>query len=92
MDTIKFADNSVYDCPFCATTADTAYVALSGVNFATTAAIFANTEKTARMEYGQHALVGFTDLLSVNVQPYGIQAVLRGGTVQEIEQQEQEGD
>lgn len=87
MDKIKFADASEYDCPFCATTADTAYVALAGVNFATAATIFSDAEKTARMVYGKHALVGFTDLLSVNVQPYGIQAVLRGGTVQEIQQQ-----
>ena len=88
MDTIKFADGSVYNCPFCATTADTAYIALSGINFATAATIFSDTEKTERMEYGKNVLVGFTTLLSVNVQPYGIQAVLRGGTVQEI----QEGD
>lgn len=89
MDTIKFADGTVYDCPFCATIPDYAYIALANADFPTVAAVFSDAEKTARMEYGTSVLVGFTTLISVNVQPYGIQAVLRGGTVQEIQQ---EGD
>ena len=87
MDKIKFADGSEYDCPFCATIPDNAYIALANVDFPTVAAVFSDTTKTRRIEYGNTVLLGFTTLLSVNVQPYGIQAVLRGGTVQEIQQQ-----
>lgn len=89
MDKIKFADGTEYDCSFCATIPDNAYIALANVDFPTVAAVFSDTTKTARMEYGNNVLVGFTTLIAVGVQPYGIQAVLRGGTVQEIQQ---EGD
>lgn len=85
MDTIKFADGTTYDCSFCAATPDNAYIALANETFPTVAAVFSDSTKTERIEFGDMVLIGFTTLLSVNVQPYGIQAVLRGGTVQEIQ-------
>lgn len=80
MDTVKFANGAVYDCSFLSTIPDsTAFVALTGVDFAQAAQIFSNPGMTREMEYGENRLVGYTDLVMLGVQPYGIQAVLKGG-------------
>lgn len=80
MDTIKFANGAVYDCSFLSTIPDgTAFVALSGVDFAQAAQIFADASMTREMEYANYRLVGYTELVMLGVQPYGIQAVLKGG-------------
>ena len=80
MDTIKFANGAVYDCPFLATVPNgTAYIALADVTFSEAAAIFSNTDMTSEMEWGAFRLVGYTELTALYVQPYGIQAVLAGG-------------
>lgn len=83
MDTIKFANGAVYDCSFLSTIPDgnahTAFIALSGVSFAEAAAIFSDPEMTREMEWGAYRLIDYTNLIAVGIQPYGIQAVLRGG-------------
>lgn len=80
MDTIKFANGAVYDCSFLSTLPDgTAFVALANISFADAAVIFANENMTRTMEYGGYRLVGYTQLQGVYIQPYGIQAVLKGG-------------
>lgn len=83
MDTIKFADGSVYSCPFLSTIPqvgyNTAYIALGDVDFATAAAIFSDQSKTSDIEYGNYRLVGYTTLVGIYIQPYGIQAMLTGG-------------
>lgn len=83
MDTIKFANGAVYDCSFLSTIPDgstfTAFIALANVPFADAAAIFANPDLTREMQWGSYTLVGYTELQGVYVQPYGVQAVLRGG-------------
>ncbi|MBR6710797.1 MAG: hypothetical protein IKI81_04630 [Selenomonadaceae bacterium] len=85
MDTIKFANGAVYDCSYLSTgpiygeTSNTAFIALANVAFAEAAAIFANPELTREMEWGSYTLVGYTQLQGIYVQPYGVQAVLRGG-------------
>lgn len=80
MDKIKFANGAVYDCAFLATVpGGTAFIALDGVSFSEAAAIFSNPDMTASMEWGGFRLVGYTELTSLNVQPYGIQAMLQGG-------------
>lgn len=80
MDTIKFANGAVYDCSFLSTIPDgTAFIALSGVDFSQVAQIFSNPSMTREMEYGENRLVGYTTLVMLGVQPYGIQAVLKGG-------------
>lgn len=80
MDTIKFANGSVFNCSFLATIPDgngTAYIALTDVGFAQAAQIFSNPSMTREMEYANYRLVGYTELVMLGVQPYGIQAVLR---------------
>ena len=83
MDTIKFANGAVYECPFLATIPDgstfRAFIGISNVSFSDAAAIFADANLTQEMEWGDYRLVGYTELQGVYVQPYGIQAVLRGG-------------
>jgi len=80
MDTIKFANGAVYDCSFLSTIPDgTAFIALADVSFAEAAAIFSDESMTSEMEYGQSVLVGYTQLQGVYVQPYGVQAILKGG-------------
>lgn len=83
MDSIRFADGSIKSCSFLSTVPDgstkTAYIALDDVDFAAAAAIFADQEKTKAMTYGSMRLIGYTELIMLGVQPYGIQAVLRGG-------------
>lgn len=83
MDTIKFADGEIHKCGFLSTIPEgltnTAFIALTDVDFATAAAIFSNPEKTNHMEYGNYVLVDYVNLIMISVQPYGIQAVLRGG-------------
>ena len=89
MDTIKFADGSVYNCSFCATDGNgTAFIALDGVNFAEAATIFSDENKTSDMEWASYRLVGYTTLKGLYVQPYGIQAVLYGGHDEAREQSE----
>ena len=83
MDTIKFANGAVYDCSFLSTIPDgnthKAFIALSGVSFAEAATIFSDTNMTREMEWGAYRLADYTELRGINVQPYGIQAVLTGG-------------
>lgn len=87
MEIIKFANGETHNCTFFASTPDAAYVAIDDVDFPTAAAIFADQNKTNRIEYGKRALIGFTQLVAVMVQPYGTQAVLRGGHEQPIERE-----
>ena len=83
MDTIKMANGATYNCTFCATTPDgTAFIALD-VSWKQAAQIFSNPENTRRMEYGKLILTGYTDLVDLGKQPYGIQAVLKGGAIKE---------
>lgn len=80
MDIIKFANGSIYNCSFLSTLGDgTAIIALSSVTFPEAATIFSDENMTREMEYGQFTLVGYTTLEGLYVQPYGIQAVLKGG-------------
>ena len=85
MSTIKFASGAVYDCSYLSTgplgleETNTAFIALSGVNFAEAAAIFSNQELTREMEWGSYRLVGYTNLIGMSMQPYGPQAILKGG-------------
>lgn len=82
MDTIKFADGAVYDCSYMATADGIAFVALSGVSFAEAAAVFSDPAKTSEMEYGDYRLIDFINLAMLTAQPYGYQAVLKGGHVE----------
>ena len=85
MDTITFADGSVYNCSFCATTPEgRAFVALSGVSFAEAATVFSDPSLTGEMTYSGQRMVGYTQILGLYMQPYGIQAVLMGGHVETI--------
>lgn len=79
MDTIRFANGEVHSCSFCATTPDEAIIALDDVDFAQAAATFSDANKTSEMQFGDVRLVGYTQLVMLGIQPYGIQAVLRGG-------------
>lgn len=79
MDRIKFANGEVHSCSFLSTADSTAFIALEDVDFATAAAIFADAEKTREIEWGDYLLIGYTNLVMLGVQPYGIQAVLKGG-------------
>ena len=83
MDTIKFSNGEIHSCSFLSTipqeTSSAAYIALDDVGFTEAAALFADSEKTSTMEYGEYRLVGYTKLNGLYVQPYGIQAVLTGG-------------
>lgn len=85
MSTIKFADGVVYECAYLSTgplgleETNTAFIALSGVTFAEAAVIFSDTEKTSEMEWGNYRLIGYTNLVGMSMQPYGPQAILKGG-------------
>lgn len=84
MGNIRFANGETHDCSFLSTIplgggVFQAFIALSDVTFAEAAAIFSNPEMTAEMEWGEYRLVGYTELQSVSVQPYGIQAAITGG-------------
>lgn len=83
MNTIKFANGAVYDCSFLSTipngSENEAIIALTDVDFPTAATVFSDKNMTSVMEWGSYRLVGYTNLIAVGVQPYGIQAVLRGG-------------
>lgn len=61
-----------------------AFIALSDVSFAEAAAIFSDENMTSEMEWANYRLVGYTNLLGVYVQPYGIQAILAGGHDEQI--------
>lgn len=79
MDYITFANGDQYECPFCAvnTHDGIAFVALANVTFAEAARIFSDPTKTAEFEYAGTTHTGFTELETVYVQPYGIQAMLK---------------
>ena len=80
MDAIKFANEATYGCSFLSTLGNgKAFIALSDVTFPEAATIFSDENMTREMEYGQITLVGYTTLIGLYVQPYGIQAVLEGG-------------
>lgn len=82
METVKFANGETHNCTFFASIPGEAFVAIDDVDFAAAAAVFSDPEKTKRIEYGKRVFVNFTQLVAVAVQPYGTQAVLRGGTEQ----------
>ena len=89
MDTIKFANGEEHSCSFCATIpTGEAYIALDDVNLTGAAQLFTDTTKTARIEYGDMILSGFTTCKGLYVVPYGIQAVMAGGTVSEKDNNE----
>lgn len=81
MDTIKFANGAVHDCPYLATdpTRQTAYIGLSGVSYAEAAQLFDDPSVTSVMEWSNYRLVGYTELLYVMREEYGIKAALKGG-------------
>lgn len=80
MDTIRFANGAVYDCSHLTTIpTGKAFIALDGVSFAEAAQIFSDENMTREMEWANYRLVGYTNLVSLSVQPYGIQATLKGG-------------
>lgn len=83
MNIIKFANGAVYDCSFLSTipngSENEAIIALADVDFPTAATVFSDKNMTSAIEWGSYRLVGYTNLIAVCVQPYGIQAVLRGG-------------
>ena len=80
MSKIKFGNGDEYDCPYLATIPDgTAFIALSDVTFVEAATIFSDETMTGEMEYGDYTLVGYTNLGMLTAQPYGIQALLKGG-------------
>lgn len=79
MDYITFANGDQYECPFCSvnTHDGIAFVALSGVSFPEAASIFSDSAKTSEMTFAGSTHVGYTELESLYVQPYGIQAMLK---------------
>ena len=81
MDTIKFANGLVCDCPYLSTLPHMkmAYVAVSGMTFAEAAAIFSNQDMTSEITYGEWILHDYTDLVYIKQEPYGIKACLTGG-------------
>ena len=85
MDTIKFANGSVYDCPYydCAN-GGSAHIALSGVTIAEAAAVFSDENMTREMECGDKRLIGYTELVVIGIMSYGIEAILKGGTYERI--------
>lgn len=87
METITFANGETHNCTFFASIPNEAYVAIDDVSFAEAAAIFSNPEKTDRMTYGSRVFTGFTTIVAVAVQPYGTQAVLRGGVERALERE-----
>lgn len=79
MSIIKFANGERHECSLCVTNNGSAYVALADVDFAQAASIFSDLRKTSEMEYSNYRLIGYTTLQALSVQPYGIQAALKGG-------------
>lgn len=83
MDTIKFANGETHNCTFLSTIpvedGNMAIIAINDASLADAASLFSDSEKTARIEWGKFDLVNYTELLSVTVQPYGIQVLLKGG-------------
>ena len=82
MDTIKFANGVTHDCSFLSTIPSDggkAFIALSDVSFSEAALLFSDEEAISEMEWGNYRLVGYTTLEGLYVQPYGIQAILKGG-------------
>lgn len=83
METIKMGNGATYNCSYCVANHETAFVALRDLTWAQVTQIFSDPNNTRRMEYGNLILSGWTDLVAIGKQPYGIQAVLKGGTVTE---------
>lgn len=84
MELIQFADDSAYPCTFCVTSPDgLAYVALGDTSWLEAAKVFSDESRTKEMRYGDMVMTGYTELCDLSTQPYGIQAILRGGTMQE---------
>lgn len=83
MDTIIFANNEVHSCTFMSTipegNSNAAFIAIDDIGFVEAASLFSDDDKTSIMQWRDLKLVGYTNLSSISVQPYGIQAVLRGG-------------
>ena len=81
MDTIKFANGLVCDCPYLSTLPQDkiAFVAVSGVTFAEAAAIFSNPDMTQEITYGDWILHDYTELRYMMTESYGIKACLVGG-------------
>lgn len=83
MDTIKFANGASYECTFISTIpngeSNMAFIALANIGYAEAAAIFSDPTMTREIKWGSSMLIGYTQLQGLYQQPYGIQAVLRGG-------------
>lgn len=83
MDTITFANNEAHNCTFMSTipegNSNAAFIAIDDIEFVEAASLFSDNDKTSIMQWRDLKLVGYTNLTSISVQPYGIQAVLRGG-------------
>lgn len=82
MDKIKFANGEEHSCTFCSTIPPTdAFIAVDDIGFAEAASLFSDPSKTNRIEFADRVLTGYTRCFNLSVQPYGVQAALRGGTV-----------
>lgn len=83
MATIKFANGEMHECSYHGSVQDgsvrKAMIAITDSDFLQVAKLFTDTEKTAEMECDNVRMIGYTELIMIGVQPYGIQAVLRGG-------------
>ena len=85
-DTIKLANGEIHSCPYLSTNPSTQmmFVALGDVSFAEASAIFSDPERMCELEWGGYRLVGYTNLLYVMVESYGIKACLTGGHDEQI--------
>lgn len=78
---ITFANGEKHECSFAVTNPveQSAFFALADVDFAGAARIFSDPEMTSTMETATRRFIGYTSLQMLYVQPYGIQAILKGG-------------
>lgn len=83
MNTIRFANGEVHDCSFISTHRDgevnKVVIALVDVSFSEAADIFSDPRRTSEMICGNLLMVDYIEPVMLGVQPYGIQAVLKGG-------------
>ena len=78
---ITFANGETRYCTLCTTNQieQTAFIAIDKTTFADAATIFSNPAYTRRMQYGNYVLMGYTELMYIMQEPYGVKACLRGG-------------
>lgn len=79
MDEITFANGATFSCSFCAENPidRVLFVAISDVSFAEAAVVFSDPSLTQEISFAGSTYSGYTELLSLQVQPYGFQAALR---------------